>query len=68
MEFTIEAGWWLLPAAITLAIWAFAFVKSREIGPSSGRDYGMTGVAHAFVWLMAIVPILIVWLIYAVLT
>ena len=68
MTFSIEAGWWMLPAVITIIIWAVAYTKTKEIGPSTGRDYGMTGVAHLFVWLIAAVPTLIMWLIYAVLT
>ena len=48
MTFSIEAGWWMLPAVITIIIWAVAYTKTKEIGPSTGRDYGMTGVAPSF--------------------
>lgn len=66
MTFTIEPGWWLLPLAITVAIliWARRLVSSTS-GTSTGY---LNGVAEAFVILMAAVPILTVWLIYAVLT
>ena len=62
MTLTIQAGWWLLPAALTLAAFGFAFATSR---PSSSPGYG-DGIVGVFVYGAALIASLIAWLIWAV--
>lgn len=66
MTFTISWGWWLVPALLTLAAFIWYRVQVRSLPPSSG-GYGMGAVTELVIALMAACPVLVAWLIWALL-
>lgn len=67
MTFTLSAGWWLLPLAITIAAFAWSTVKQDR---SYAGDYGRIGqgISNAILYGLALIVALAAWLIWAVLT
>lgn len=64
MAIEISLGWWLIPAAITVASFGWAWwVQS----PDRGGDYNFTGLFNAMLWIISLVPPLAAWLIWALL-
>jgi hypothetical protein len=63
MNATINFGWWLLPAAITIALLWWA-----SLNKSPPDRWGMNHFFDAVLYLLALIPSLIAWLIWAVLT
>lgn len=63
MTLTITYGWWVLPAAITLALATIAWLMARNDGPD---QYGAGAFISGFFWLLAITASLIVWLVYLI--
>lgn len=66
MTINVEAGWWLIPLAVTLVSYFLAYRATANIG--SGGDYGMGDVATVFAYLAATVPALLSWLFWAIFT
>lgn len=64
MTIQVTAGWWLLPLAITV----IAFVWAMRTSTDDLRTFGSGALFNLVVWLSAIVPCLLAWLIWAVLT
>ncbi len=62
--FTISAGWWLLPLAVTIAAFGYAAVVTR---PSSSPGYG-DGIVGAFFYGFALIMSLGAWFIWSVLS
>lgn len=62
MVFTVQLGWWLIPAAITAASLGWAY---WAMSPDRGGDYNFTGLFNAMLWLISLVPALTAWLIWA---
>ncbi|MCX5513408.1 hypothetical protein C3941_23760 [Kaistia algarum] len=61
MTFTITAGWWLAPLAITIGVWLWAFAKS-----SNSR--GAFDIGPALFMGSALIASLAAWLVWALLT
>jgi len=64
MNIEITFGWWLVPAALTAAIWTWAFVANSD---NRGSGYG-ADIAGMIVFGVAIIVSLFVWLVWAVLS
>jgi len=62
MQFTIELGWWLVPAVITLVCFGAAAFASRDMG---NDQYGAGAVISFGFYLAACVVSLAVWLIWS---
>jgi hypothetical protein len=63
VSFTISAGWWLLPLAITIGAFGWAALICR---PSSSPSYA-DGIVSALVHGAATIVSLIAWLIFSLL-
>ncbi len=61
MTFTIEFGWWLLPLAVTVVSYGGAISKLSF----GGGDYSFPEVGNAILLLVATIPALAAWLIWA---
>lgn len=60
MTFTVDFGWWIVPAVITILTFGCALFMSRE----DGRDqYGVAAIISLGFYLMASVVSLLAWLI-----
>ncbi|WP_343518113.1 hypothetical protein [Sphingomonas sp.] len=66
MTFTLSADWWLAPAIVAVAAFAWAAWADRDNRPRG--DYSFSGIASAFVYGIALIVSLIAWLIWAVLS
>ncbi len=64
LTFTISAGWWLLPLAVTIAAFGCAAVVAR---PSSSPGYG-DGIIAFMAYELALIVSLVAWVIWAVLS
>lgn len=64
MTLTIDFGWWLAPLALTLAAFAWAFIKC----PSSQYPSYADGITAMFFYFPATIFSLIAWLVWAVMT
>lgn len=62
MTLTITFGWWLIPAAITLAVAVYAFWP--EPAPRGWGDLG-SGMAGAFRLMAGIILALAAWLVWS---
>lgn len=62
---SIVVGWWIVPAAITVAalLWA-AWMREPY---SDGGSYGFSGLVNLLWYLIALVPSLAAWLIWSLL-
>jgi len=63
MTFTITFGWWLLPLAVTVLSYGYAVSKFT----SGGGDYSFSEVWNGFLLIIAAIPALVAWLIWALL-
>lgn len=63
MTMTVSFGWWLLPAAVTIASYLWAWLSNRGSRPSFGDD-----VIALILYGAATIASLVAWLIWAVLT
>lgn len=61
MTFTIELGWWLIPLVVTVTFYGIAISRFEH----GGGDYSFPEIANLFRLLLATIPILIAWLIWA---
>lgn len=61
MTFTITPGWWLVPLLLTAIFCFLAYRAQDRDGPNY---YGGRSVLNLLLWTMAIIPSLIVWVIY----
>jgi len=66
MTITIHPGWWLLPLAFTLIAFGWARWCMRD--SRGGGDYSFGAIADAFVVMLAAIPSLLAWLLWAILT
>lgn len=64
MDMTITLGWWIIPLMVTIALYAYAWT-TFEYG---GGDYSFSGVFNGIKLMLATVPALSVWLVWALLT
>ncbi|WPE22482.1 hypothetical protein [Shinella zoogloeoides] len=64
MTFTVEFGWWLIPALITLLAFGAAAFMSRDMG---NDRFGAGAVISFGFYLMAAVASLLAWLVWALL-
>jgi hypothetical protein len=64
MTVTIDFGWWLVPAAITLACFGYAAFMSRDMG---NDRFGAGAVISFGFYMMAAVVSLLSWLIWSLL-
>lgn len=64
MTIKITFGWWLLPLAVTIICFGWAFWHGGE----HPGMYGSGVLFNLIVWLVALIPALGAWLIWAVLT
>jgi hypothetical protein len=61
MHVTLTLGWWILPLMLSIAFYAIAVSKfSRDSG-----DYSFAAVWNLILVLVATIPTLIVWLVWA---
>jgi hypothetical protein len=67
MTLTIEFGWWLAPALVTVAAFGWYAIWSIQQPASSGYGAIGDGLAHALLLSIAIIASLVAWLIWAVL-
>ena len=67
MTIHIVPGWWLIPLAITIVAYGLAWREDRR-QPNQGGDYSFPGVASTILYLIATIPVLFAWLIWALLT
>lgn len=67
MSITIPLGWWLLPAAITVAAIIWQWWVHKDDRPSG--DYGQIGDAmgHLVTGMVAVIVSLLAWLAWALL-
>ena len=65
MTFTIAFGWWIAPAIVTAAAFAWAIHMQQ---PNRGGDYNFTPLFNALWFVVAAVPSLAAWLIWSLLT
>jgi len=63
MTFTIEFGWWLLPLAVTVVSYGVAISKFSY----GGGDYSFPEVGNTILLIVATIPALTAWLIWALL-
>lgn len=61
MSYTITFGWWAIPAVLTLVFFTVAISKFS----GSRGDYSFPEVWNGLMLLLALVPSLVVWLIWA---
>ena len=61
MTFTIDLGWWLIPIAVTVMSYLFAISKFSK----GGGDYSFPEVWNGILLLLATIPALLAWLIWA---
>ena len=68
MTFTIELGWWIAPAAVTLAAFLLAGLASPKSRSQMG--YGSVGdaIVGVFICGVALIVSLVAWFVWAVLT
>lgn len=64
MTIDITFGWWLLPLVATVG----AFIWAHVTANAKPGMYGGGAMFNLVIWLMALVPVLAVWLIWALLT
>jgi len=64
MDITITFGWWLLPLAVTVLSYGVAISKFSY----GGGDYSFPEVGNAILLIVATIPALLAWLIWALLT
>ncbi|GAA4169179.1 hypothetical protein [Shinella granuli] len=62
MTFTVDFGWWLVPAVITLLSFGIAAFMSRDMGDDR---FGAGAVIMFGFYLMASVASLAAWLVWA---
>lgn len=62
MTFTVELGWWLVPAVITLLAFGTAAFMSRDMGDDR---FGVGAVISFGFHLMAAVASLLAWLVWS---
>lgn len=62
MTFTIEFGWWIIPAVITFLTFGYAAFMSRQEGTDR---YGVAAIISLGFYLVASVISLLAWLIWA---
>ena len=62
MTFTVEFGWWLVPAVVTLLSFGTATFMSRDMG---NDRFGAAAVIAFGFYLMASVVSLLAWLVWA---
>lgn len=63
MTFTLAFGWWMLPLVISVAIYGYA-VSTFQRG---GGDYSFPELFNLIRLIIATVPVLAVWLVWALL-
>ncbi|NTJ63525.1 hypothetical protein G6M50_38155 [Agrobacterium rhizogenes] len=63
MTFTVSFGWWLLPLAVTIICYGIAISKFSR----GGGDYSFPEVWNGILLLLATIPALIAWLLWALL-
>ncbi|CUA89810.1 hypothetical protein Ga0061061_1106 [Chelatococcus sambhunathii] len=63
MTITINAGWWLLPSAVTMALFIWAAIAARE----DGGTYGAGHVYNLLIYLVAAFGSVVAWLIWSLL-
>lgn len=69
MTIEIQFGWWLIPAAITIAAMFYAAIRNAQENPHG--NYGTYGVGAIFTLLAygsAVIVSLIAWLIWSLAT
>lgn len=64
MEITITAGWWLIPATITLIAWAWFFFQVRKYSLEGGLGNAVTAIAYLLFLCCATMATLTAWLCY----
>lgn len=62
MTFTIDFGWWIIPALITMLTFGYAAFMGRDIG---NDRFGAGAVVVFVFYLMAGAASLLAWLIWA---
>lgn len=70
VEFTITLGWWLVPTVLTVIAFVIAFICDRNQSRSRSHNYGILsgafdGIVGLFLYGLATIFSLIVWLIWA---
>lgn len=65
MTLTITPGWWLVPLLLTAIFCVLAILRQDRDG---SNYYGGRSVLNAFIWMLAIIPSLLVWVIYLALS
>lgn len=63
MDLTITLGWWAVPAAFTVACYAYAISKFQY----GGGDYSFPEAWNFIRLIIAAIPVLVAWLIWALL-
>lgn len=61
MDLTITLGWWLMPLAVTAVCFGLAVANFSH----SRGDYSFPEVYNAMLLLVATIPVLVAWLIWA---
>lgn len=61
---TIEFGWWIIPMIVTATYGLWVMLRSRSSGVG---DYNFAPLAEAAIDVVMLVPVLIVWLAWALL-